>query len=75
MMAEAIRIATPQNMGKGVSCTKETAVWMNKSREFAGSNNYIDFRREIALYIASHKKDFATDDAKIYFILSYLKSS
>ena len=74
MMAEAIRMATPQNTGEGANRTKETSVWTNKLREFSGGDNYIDFRREIALYVMSHKKDFATDDAKIYFVLSYLKS-
>ena len=44
MMAEAIRMATPQNMGEGTNCAKETSVWTNKLREFSGGDDYIDFR-------------------------------
>ena len=44
-----------------------------KPREYAGGADYLDFRRELYLYIAANLRSFPNDSDRIIFILSYLK--
>ena len=42
-------------------------------REYKGSKNYQDFKRECLLYILANKRAFPSYKKKILFVLSYLK--
>ncbi|KAL5483613.1 hypothetical protein ACEPAI_8845 [Sanghuangporus weigelae] len=68
-MAQAIALAlrsttTGGGMKKGVA----------PPREFSGGDDYVDFRREVLLYLALYESRFQDDKDKIMFVLSYLKS-
>ncbi|KAL5514790.1 hypothetical protein ACEPAG_2106 [Sanghuangporus baumii] len=43
-------------------------------KEYSGSNDYVDFRHEVQLYLKSYESRFQDDEAKIIFVLSYLNS-
>ena len=73
MMAEAIRMVTLQNMDEQTRQAKEAQVWTNKLRKYIGEDDFMDFWREVILYIVSHKRDFETNDAGIYFMLLFMK--
>lgn len=45
-----------------------------KPREYDGGSDYVDFKREVILYITANVRDFPTDEACILFTISYLKS-
>ena len=42
-------------------------------REYKGSKDYQDFKRECLLYILANKRAFPSHKKKILFVLSYLK--
>ena len=42
-------------------------------REYKGSKDYQDFKRECLLYILTNKRAFPSYKKKILFVLSYLK--
>ncbi|THH06726.1 hypothetical protein EW145_g3880 [Phellinidium pouzarii] len=44
-----------------------------KPREYTGGADYLDFKREVYLYIAANSQSFTVDADKILFVLSYLK--
>ncbi|KAL5521268.1 hypothetical protein ACEPAG_9191 [Sanghuangporus baumii] len=68
-MAQAIALAL-RSTNAGGGSKKGVA----PPREFSGGDNYVDFRREVLLYLTSYESRFQDDKDKIMFVLSYLKS-
>ncbi|KAL5526835.1 hypothetical protein ACEPAF_8562 [Sanghuangporus sanghuang] len=49
-------------------------VHVAKPRDFDGEHDYVDFKRELRLYIYASESEFRTNKSKIMFTLSYMKS-
>ena len=74
MMAEVFRQALlPQALVLTAPTAILTRVYMAELHKYEGGKDFIDFRREVSLYITSHAANFMTDPSKIFFMLSYLK--
>ncbi|OCB92216.1 hypothetical protein A7U60_g387 [Sanghuangporus baumii] len=64
--------AAGEGMGQG---SKSNKVHVAKPQDFDGEHGYVDFKRELHLYIYASESEFRTSKAKIMFALLYMKSS
>ncbi|KAL5535624.1 hypothetical protein ACEPAF_3718 [Sanghuangporus sanghuang] len=73
-LATAIALAL-QAAGEGTGQgSKSNKVHIAKPRDFDGEHGYVDFKRELRLYVYASESEFRTSKAKIMFALSYMKS-
>ncbi|OCB89140.1 hypothetical protein A7U60_g3739 [Sanghuangporus baumii] len=55
--------------------TDLATVHVAKPRDFDGEHGYVDFKRELHLYVYASELEFRMSKAKIMFALLYMKSS
>ncbi|KAL5526815.1 hypothetical protein ACEPAF_8541 [Sanghuangporus sanghuang] len=73
-LATAIALAL-QAAGEGTSQgSKTNKVHVAKPRDFDSEHRYVNFKRELRLYVYASESEFRTSKAKIMFALSYMKS-
>ncbi|KAL5532957.1 hypothetical protein ACEPAF_4731 [Sanghuangporus sanghuang] len=74
-LATAVALAL-QAAGEGANQGSKVSkkVHVAKPRDFDGEHNYVDFKRELRLYIYASESEFRTNKSKIMFALSYMKS-
>ncbi|KAL5536584.1 hypothetical protein ACEPAF_406 [Sanghuangporus sanghuang] len=75
-LATAIMLVL-QTANKGASQEPKMSkkVHIAKPQDFNGKHNYVDFKRELHLYVYASESEFMTSKAKIMFVLLYMKSS
>ncbi|OCB87827.1 hypothetical protein A7U60_g4960 [Sanghuangporus baumii] len=64
--------AAGEGVNQGLKASKK--VYIAKPRDFDGEHNYVNFKRELRLYIYASESEFRTNKSKIMFTLSYMKS-
>ncbi|KAL5526814.1 hypothetical protein ACEPAF_8540 [Sanghuangporus sanghuang] len=64
--------AAGEGANQGSKVSKK--VHVAKPRDFDGEHDYVDFKRELRLYIYASESEFRTNKSKIMFALSYMKS-
>ncbi|OCB89057.1 hypothetical protein A7U60_g3740 [Sanghuangporus baumii] len=66
-----------QTAGEGANQGSKISkkVHVTKLRDFDGEYNYVDFKRELCLYIYAPEAEFRMSKSKIMFALLYMKSS
>ncbi|KAL5528002.1 hypothetical protein ACEPAF_7137 [Sanghuangporus sanghuang] len=74
-LATAVALAL-QAAGEGANQGSKVSkkVHVAKPRDFNGEHDYVDFKRELRLYIYASESEFRTNKSKIMFALSYMKS-
>ncbi|KAL5528131.1 hypothetical protein ACEPAF_7267 [Sanghuangporus sanghuang] len=74
-LATAVALAL-QAAGEGANQGSKVSkkVHVAKPRDFDGEHDYVDFKRELHLYIYASESEFRTNKSKIMFALSYMKS-
>ncbi|KAL5532447.1 hypothetical protein ACEPAF_6017 [Sanghuangporus sanghuang] len=74
-LATAVALAL-QAAGEGANQGSKVSkkVHVAKPRDFDGEHDYVDFKRELRLYIYASESEFRTNKSKIMFALSYMKS-